>query len=89
MDKNSYHWILGAHWVLENPEEKENYYDVGGISTIDFIKAKLTLEEYRGFLKGNILKYTSRCSHKGFPKKDAGKLEDYSRWHKETYDDNA
>ena len=41
------------------------HYKVGGIETIDFIEAKLTAEEYRGYLRGNVLKYTSRADHKG------------------------
>ena len=41
------------------------HYKVGGIETIDFIEAKLTAEEYRGYLRGNVLKYMSRADHKG------------------------
>lgn len=40
------------------------YYKIGCIETIDYIKAKLSREEYKGFLKGNILKYLSRAGHK-------------------------
>lgn len=36
-----------------------NHYQ-GDIETIDYIKDKLTTEEFRGFVKGNILKYISR-----------------------------
>lgn len=45
---------------VNNPK----HYTVGGIETIDYIKAKLTPEEYVGYLKGNIIKYTSRSGHK-------------------------
>jgi hypothetical protein len=55
-----------------------DHYRVGGIETIDFLKAKLTAEEYRGYLKGNVLKYASRIGHKGDPAIDAGKLNWYS-----------
>jgi hypothetical protein len=49
--------------------EKDNvnspeHYKVGGLETIDIIQSKLTLEEYRGFLKGNIIKYTLRSGYK-------------------------
>lgn len=54
------------------------HYKVGGIETIDFIEAKLTPEEFRGYLKGNILKYGSRVGHKGEPAIDAGKLAWYA-----------
>ncbi|MFN9911697.1 MAG: DUF3310 domain-containing protein, partial [Pirellulaceae bacterium] len=32
------------------------HYKAGGIETIDFIEAKLTREEFIGYLKGNALK---------------------------------
>lgn len=41
------------------------YYSVGGIETIDFIKAKLTPEQYEGWLRGQVLKYASRSEYKG------------------------
>ena len=41
-----------------------NHYVFGGIETIEYLKAKLTPEEYRGFLKGNVLKYVSREAEK-------------------------
>lgn len=37
-----------------------SHYTQGGIETIDYLKAKLTPEQYRGFLLGNTLKYLSR-----------------------------
>lgn len=39
---------------------KKDYYNKGGIETIDFIKAKLTEEQYIGFCLGNVMKYSSR-----------------------------
>jgi len=42
-----------------------NHYLVGGIEVLDYIRAKLTPEEFKGYLKGNILKYISRASYKG------------------------
>lgn len=41
-----------------------NHYVFGGIETIEYLKAKLTPEEYRGFLKGNVLKYVSMEAEK-------------------------
>ena len=37
-----------------------SHYTQGGIQSIDYMKAKLTPEEYQGFLKGNIIKYITR-----------------------------
>jgi hypothetical protein len=55
------------------------HYVKGGIETIDFIKAKLTHEQYIGYLRGNVLKYSSRLGEKGNISEDAGKLAWYSR----------
>ena len=43
-----------------NPE----HYKIGGIETIDYIKAKLTPEEYLGYLKGTQIKYRARIGYK-------------------------
>ncbi len=32
-----------------------NHYTFGGIETIEYLKAKLTPEEFRGFLKGKCI----------------------------------
>ena len=52
------------------------HYTKGGIETIDFIQAKLSPEEYRGYLRGNLLKYASRMGAKG--EDDAGKAAWYA-----------
>ena len=40
------------------------HYKVGGIEAIDYIQAKLTLEQFEGYCIGNALKYISRANHK-------------------------
>jgi hypothetical protein len=59
-------------------DRNQSYYDVGGVNTLDFIRAKLTPDEYRGFLKGNLIKYVSRASFKGHEKEDYKKALWYS-----------
>ena len=54
------------------------YYKVGGFESIDIIKAKLTREEYIGYCKGNILKYTMRANYKGQHNTDCGKVRYYA-----------
>ena len=61
------------------------HYKVGGIEVIDFIQAKLTPEEFRGYLKGNVLKYTSRAGHKDDARQDIGKLVWYATKLQETH----
>jgi hypothetical protein len=58
-----------------------SYYDVGGICCIDFIKAKLTPDEFKGFLKGNLIKYVGRAGHKSAdPTSDYNKAAEYLKW---------
>ena len=70
-----------AYRVLnsEQPESPNDHYRQGEIECIDAIRAALTDEEWRGYCKGNIIKYTWRERHKGG---DASlvKAEDYLRW---------
>lgn len=46
---------------VNNPQ----HYTNGQVECIDAIRAALTDEEFRGFCKGNVLKYTWREKHKG------------------------
>lgn len=41
------------------------HYTAGGIECIDAIQAALTPEEFRGYCKGNAIKYVWRERHKG------------------------
>jgi len=49
-----------------------DHYKIGGIETIDIVKAKLSREEFIGFCKGNIIKYVTRANYKNG-------LEDYKK----------
>ena len=49
------------------------HYMHGGIETIELIKAFLTPEEFRGYLKGNIIKYRERAPYKGNTEQDFAK----------------
>jgi hypothetical protein len=68
-----------ADWDAVRPDNINSppHYTFGGIETIDFIAAKLSPEEYRGYLKGNLLKYASRIGKKG--EDDAGKAAWYAK----------
>jgi len=54
----------GAGVGIKDMVNSPSHYTQGGIETIDYIKAKLTPEEFKGYLKGNIIKYTSRAGLK-------------------------
>lgn len=63
--------------AAEDVVNAPSHYTNGGIETIDFMKAKLSPEEYRGYLRGNALKYLSRLGNKDAAKQEASKAQWY------------
>ncbi|HAR34682.1 MAG TPA: hypothetical protein DCR95_11545 [Desulfobacter sp.] len=59
---------------------KSRYYNAGGIETLDIIRAKLTPEQYEGFLMGNAIKYLCRANFKANMDRDLEKAATYSKW---------
>lgn len=51
--------------MTDNVDSPEHYQSKSGIEAIDAIQAALTPEEFRGFCKGNIIKYAWRERLKG------------------------
>lgn len=49
-----------THDAVNHP----SHYTTGGIECIDYIQEKLTPEEFRGYIKGNVIKYLTREQHK-------------------------
>ena len=64
-------------------DPKSSYYDAGGIETIKIMRAKLTPEQYIGFLLGNIIKYSTRANFKDSFDRDIEKVAVYTRLLKE------
>lgn len=68
-------------YSVEQPADNINHpsHYQGKIECIDYLQDKLTAEEFKGFLKGNVLKYLSRAGKK------ENELEDYkkSKWYLE------
>jgi hypothetical protein len=68
-DRNSN--FPGENTIPQRPEVQADlvnhppHYVDGGIECIEAIEAQLTPEEYRGYLKGNNVKYLWRERHKG------------------------
>lgn len=60
------------------PDPKARYYDAGGVEVLDVIKAKLTPEQFKGWLLGNLIKYSCRANHKGQFARDVEKVSFYS-----------
>lgn len=55
-----------------------SHYTSGGIECIEYIKQVLTPEEFRGYLRGCIIKYNHRLMLKANPPEDAGKMNWYA-----------
>ena len=64
---------LSSHDPVNSP----SHYTSGGIETIDYMQAKLTPDEFIGYLKGNVIKYTSRAGKKIDMKEDYAKAQWY------------
>lgn len=56
-----------------------SHYTFGKIEVIDYIRDKLTPEEFLGYCEGNVLKYVSRWEHKG-GLEDLQKARGYLDW---------
>ena len=62
-----------------DPVNKPDHYNVGAIEAIEAIKASMPENEFRGYLKGNLMKYVWRYDYKGKPVEDLRK----ARWYLE------
>ena len=60
-----------------DPVEKPDHYNKGAVEAIEAIKASMPEHEFRGYLKGNALKYLWRYDYKGKPVEDLRKC----RWY--------
>lgn len=59
-----------------DPVNHPQHYNQGAVECIDAIQSALTTDEYRGFLRGQVIKYTWRYSLKG-GKEDLAKADWY------------
>lgn len=65
--------------IMEQDVKHQPHYDRGGIQPIEFMLHSFTKDEFRGFLKGNIIKYTSRAGFKNGVE-DLKKAKVYLEW---------
>ena len=57
-----------------------SHYTAGKVECIEAIKESMTKEEYRGYLKGQVMKYIWRYQKKGKPLEDLQKAQQYLEW---------
>lgn len=50
--------------MKHDPVDKPKHYNQGGVECLDAIEAALTPEEFKGYCKGNIIKYVWRENFK-------------------------
>ena len=62
---------------ISDPVNHPPHYKIGGIETIDYMKAKSTSEEFKGHLRLTVLKYLSRTGYKGDALEDLKKAQWY------------
>lgn len=62
---------------MGDPVNSPRHYKANGMEAIDAIRGSMTLIEYKGYLKGNAMKYLWRYDNKGNPKQDLRKAKWY------------
>ncbi len=65
-------WIEYDVYKEKSKIEHPDHYTLGGIETWDFIEAKKL-----NYNLGNVVKYVTRCDHKGSPIEDLQKARQY------------
>ena len=64
---------------MEDRVTRPNHYRQGKIETIEIIRNSMSAEAFKGFLKGNVLKYINRYSYKNGVE-DLHKANQYLKW---------
>lgn len=75
--ESNYKRVFGDDEPTADPVNHPAHYTQGGIECIDAIRASMTVEEYAGYLKGQVIKYIWRYRHKGKPAEDLKKARFY------------
>lgn len=75
-------------YLNESGEKEPSYYNSNGLSPLEAFKmGLLSKEEYIGFCKGNIIKYTVRAGKKDDAIEDIYKAIDYLNHLKEAFNE--
>ena len=82
LDNNSTDVAMQAAHEFSDHEDmvnSPNHYASSNIECIDAIQASMTLEAFRGYCKGAVLKYLWRYERKGKPLEDLRKAQWYNK----------
>lgn len=94
LDNKPYYWDAdlfdlvsapGVHEELPAPKASDavnspKHYAGGGVECVDAIKASMSSEAFKGYLKGNVQKYLWRYEKKVAPLEDLHKAQVYLGW---------
>ena len=74
--------LVGEVTLPDPPFYDEHYASMEGLEPIELMQLVLSLPEFVGFLKGNIIKYTLRAGKKQgeAAEKDVAKAKRYTEW---------
>lgn len=62
-----------------DPVDRPPHYNQGAVECIDAIETALGREQFIGFLRGQVIKYSWRTGHKDDPVQDAAKAAWYQQ----------
>lgn len=65
--------------MSDNVKNPKHYQIIKGIESIDIIARSMTVEQFRGFCLGNILKYRIRAGKKDALEQDIAKANEYEK----------
>lgn len=71
------HMGKGFEKGFDNVDKPQHYMLFPDTETIEVIQSSLTIEEYKGYLKGNVLKYRLRAGKKRDTIEDINKALKY------------
>ena len=74
--ESSKRYVEHLYKIIYNSKKENKRYKHGAIECSDALRSCLSEEEFRGFCKGNIIKYLWRSEYKG-GKVDFSKARDY------------
>ena len=79
--RKKYKALVEEEWLeypsVDDPVESPVHYNTGSVECIEAIKASMSDTEFKGYLKGNAMKYLWRYDYKGKPVEDLKKAQWY------------
>lgn len=66
--------------VSDGTAKSQTHYQQADVQPIEIMQMYMTPEQFKGFLYGNVLKYSLRYQYKGQAKVDLEKAAQYLKW---------